>query len=246
MKQRRLPDGWASWFLILAAAVPAAATTRLAWTILSGSVDDAYGSQDPPATGRDLLGIRWSNLWINSSIPTMLLTGLVVLIVLAALVTAGRPRALTPIGTARTLATLVAAFTALLGLIGVAGFAAQLTGLLPINMWSGPTGSKLDAFAPDVAAVLATTVVAIAATAALAHHDPDPDPDIDIDIADGEALDEETSAEAAAVDAAVDVRVAAEVVAPQAAAHEPCRPQAPSPRSFPTASASDLEHYRRR
>jgi len=166
MDQRSVLGGRAWWFFVLAAAVPAAAAARLGWVVLGGSVDDAFGSQDPPATGATLLGIRWSNLWSNSSLPLLLVVALLPLLVLAAAVRAGGSGA-APSPTARGAAALVAAATSVLGVVGVGGFVAQLTGLLPVVTWSSPTGSKVDGFAPGAAAVLVTAVLGWATTSVL-------------------------------------------------------------------------------
>lgn len=158
--------GWAAWPLVLTAAFPAAVSTRLGWWELSGTADHGL-TQSPPLSGTGLLGQRWSNLWwSHPTLTTLLLSALLPLLVLAAVLLAQRPSALVPTGAARTAATAVAAFTTALGALGVAGFLAQATGLMPVDVWSG-TPSERDAFAPFAAVVLLTAVLGAAATAVL-------------------------------------------------------------------------------
>jgi len=129
----------------------------------------------------------------------------------------------------------VAVATSLLGVTGVVGFLAQVTGLLPVVTWSSPTGSELDGFTPAVAAVLVTSVLAVAATTVLWPRDSGADED-------GEAVEEEVEE---------DVEEATEVLAG-------ARPPTPDPVSLPeladaravpvlpSVPVTDLDLYRRR
>lgn len=227
---RRVPAGWAAWFLVLAAALPPAATVRLGWVVLGGSVDASFGTQDPPLTGLALTANRWANLWQVQTLPGLLLTGLLPLVLLAGLVVTGRPRALVPTGSGRGAATVVATATAALGLASVAGFVALAAGLLPLTMWTGYTGSPLDAYAPDAAAVLTTAVVGVVTAALLWPREDDAEDDAgDGHLGGGAPLDEPAA-------------VPQDEGAPVPVAPTPRGPTAPE--GFPTVTDTDL--YRRR
>jgi len=236
--------------------VPAAAGARLGWVVMDGSLDGVFGTQDPPATGATQLGIRWSNLWTYPSLPQLLLTALLPLLVLAAATLAGRPRALVPPATARRVATVVAAGTAVLGVAGVAGFVAQTSGLLPVITWSSPTGSKVDGFAPAAAAVLVTAVVGVAATGVLwprEHRAPAGAGGADgtgVPLPDGAGPEDAGfdggRSDDAGSDDAGSGRAALGSAVPEPAGAPPELPGARSLPALPTVASADLDLYRRR
>jgi len=162
MDQREVPGGWAAWFLVFAAAAPMAVIICLGWKVMTGSADDLSSSQGPALTGVDLLGDRWSRLWMIESVPLLPLMALLPLTLLAVLVVAGRPRAFVPTSTSRLVATFVAAVTALLGLLEGVGVACQVLGVLPGLSWGAVMGSQVEVSAPLAAMACTTTIMGIA------------------------------------------------------------------------------------
>jgi hypothetical protein len=239
MDHRRVPRGWAAWFLVLAAALPDALIVRFGWKVLTGSADESFGLGDRSLTGVEVLGNRWTILWMIPSVPILPLMGLLPLVVLVVLVLADRPRSLVPTGVGRVAAVLVAAVTALLGLTGSVAVGAQVLGLLPALGWGGYTGSQLEAWAPTAAVVFTTTVVAAAVVVVLSSRERgrgdiagDAEEDVvdDVDLATGLAGEPEE-----------DTRVRA--LPPVAVAADPAEIRPPAPPSLPVPA--DLDLYRR-
>lgn len=249
MDRRRLPDGWAAWFLIAATALPVAAVIRISWLTLNGSMDvwSTPSASGQALLGQGLLGSRWELLWVLSFTASLLLSGLIPLLVLAALVLAGRPRALVPQGLAREAATLTAAITATLGVAGVVGFLAQAAGQLPPTDTYTGIQSQVDVFAPGAAAVLITAVLGVSATAVLwpwhrRSHQQAEQPTVPDPLA--EELATEQDGDEATMKTVSDRVAGAE---PSASAPTPpqLQPQPFTPPALPTPSTADLDLYRR-
>jgi len=234
MGQRRVPTGVAAWFLVLAAALPMAVIIRLGWKVMTGSADDLT-SQGPALTGLDLLGDRWSRLWMIESVPLLPLMALLPLTLLAVLVVADRPRVLVPTSISRLLATFVAATTTLLGLIEGVGVICQVLGVLPGLSWGGVMGSQVEVYAPIVAMAGTTTIMGATAASLLWPRR-------------GDQLTHEESSEQTASDGAVqngaDDDGAAEEVVPDVVMARPALHQ--SAQQLPVPPATDLDLYRRR
>ncbi|MGI4895942.1 MAG: hypothetical protein ACRYF3_12595, partial [Janthinobacterium lividum] len=234
-------DGWAAWFLVLAAALPVTVIIRLGSKVLTGSADEPGGSQVRVLTGLDLLGDRWSLLWMIGSLQLLLLTALLPLVVLAALVLVDRPRWLVPSGAGRLAATLVAAVTALLGLTGSAGVIAQVSGLLPGLSWGSATGSQVEAYGPVATVVCTTTVLGAISTVVLW---PRRGAGL-IDRARIDTLVEETVVEGA-LQGRPSEEGSIEPVVPEAVVARSAPHRARALPDVPVPSASDLDLYRRR
>jgi hypothetical protein len=126
--------------------------------VLGGSADGIVQEVPPPA-GPELLGNRWSTLWSGPSVPILLATTLLPLLVLA---------------------TGLAALTTAAAAAGVLGFLAQVFGVLPVTGWSGVTGSKVDAFSVGAVTVFTTAVLGAVVTGVVAGvarpAEPEPEP----------------------------------------------------------------------
>lgn len=234
MGQRRIPAGAAEWFLVLAAALPMAVIIRLGWKVMTGSADDLT-PQGPALAGLDLLGDRWSKLWMIESVPLLPLMALLPLTLLAVLVVADRPRVLVPTTISRLLATLVAAVTALLGLIEGVGVICQVLGVLPGLSWRGIMGSQVEVYAP-IAAMAGTTTIMGAAAASLLwprRRDQATHAEIIEQTSADEAVQDVADGDGTAEEAAVNVVMA------QTTLHQ-------SAQQLPAPPATDLDLYRRR
>ncbi|WP_432572603.1 hypothetical protein [Kineococcus sp. SYSU DK005] len=264
MHHRRAFEGWAAWFLVLAAALPVAVIARLAWKVLTGSADDPSTSPQRVLHGADLLGARWSSFWAIQSMPLLPLMTLVPLVLLAAVVLTAPAltapaRALVPTPLARAAATLVAATTTGLAALGCAGVSTQVLGWLPGLGWGYVTGSQVEAYAPLAAVVLTTSVTAATLTAILwprksqgrtseALTGPRTDQDADHDAlqdAEQDVAKDRTDAEGPGG------QLTPEALAPEAPTREalepkPARQHLSAPQGVPVPSASELELYRRR
>lgn len=246
MDQRKVSNGWAAWFLILAAAAPATVILRVGWKVMTGSADEPFGLQDRALTGLELLGNRWSSPWMIQSISTLPLIGLLPLVVLAALVVAERPRALVPTHIGRLAATLVAASTAALGLIGTIGLSAQLSGLLPGLGWGSITGSQVEAYGPVAALVLTTTVLGVATTAVLwPRKSTERNDEAAIVPVVGETVGEEATEDGASADRPAEPDRPKVIAGPRVIAAPDALPPAVGPSALPLPSATDLDLYRR-
>jgi len=239
MDHRRLRDGWVAWVLVLAAALPTAATIGLGWLAFSGSWDS------PPArsratTGRELLAYRWSDFWFNTPATTLLLTSLLPLLVLAVAALVDRPHFLLPTVAGRKAATTVGVVCTCLGLIEIVGFLGQLTGLLPVQSWNALT-PELMAFAPFAAVAFSYLVLSAVITAVLwPRGDEEP----------AERPPNDSAVEAAVAEEAIAARAAQPIPTSEAvrAQPEPSQPgllQPETPSAMPTPSAADLDRYRR-
>ncbi|MEW1959863.1 hypothetical protein [Kineococcus sp. NPDC059986] len=246
MADRRLPDGWAAWPLLLTSATSLAATGHAAWSVLGGSADGIVQEVPPPA-GPELLGNRWSTLWSGPSVPILLATTLLPLLVLAAAVVAERPRAVAPRGTARSVTNGLAALTTAAAAAGVLGFLAQVVGVLPVTGWSGVTGSEVDAFSVGAVTVLTTAVLGAVVTGVVAGvarpAEPEPEP--------APAAPSHPGAEDPGLSdpAPPELDVPApEPVRPEAVPSEPVEPRPTEPRStpYPRLAPGDVDLYRRR
>jgi len=234
MGQRRVPAGVTAWFLVIAAALPIAVIIRLGWKVMTGSADDLT-SQGPALTGLDLLGDRWSRLWMIESVPLLPLMTLLPLTLLAVLVVADRPRVLVPTALSRFLATFVAVTTALLGLIEGVGVICQVLGVLPGLSWGGVMGSQVEVYAPIAAMAVTTTVMGAAAASLLWPRRGDQLPHAEIN--------EQTDSEEADQNGTDDDRTADEAV-PDVVMARPALHQ--SAQELPAPTATDLDLYRRR
>ncbi|NIZ90339.1 hypothetical protein [Kineococcus rubinsiae] len=237
MDHRKVPNGWAAWFLVLAAALPIVVIICFGGKVLTGAADEVFGLQDRALTGLDLLGSRWSSLWLIQPVLILPLVGLLPLIVLAALVVADRPQALVPVSVGRGAAALVAAITSLLGLAASVAVIAQLLGLLPGLGWGSVTGSQMEAYAPVAAIVFTTSVLGIAATAVLwprRHGQHDDEAGVVEGVTEDGFTEDEAGADGAMEQTMSEAVVARPVVHPPVALPD-----------LPVPSVKDLDLYRR-
>ncbi|WP_432534661.1 hypothetical protein [Kineococcus arenarius] len=199
-RRARRPGAWGGWALTAAVAVPPAVCLVTAWRVLDGSLDTTFGLVDPAtgmlngpqgqasATSAQLLAERWSLLWQLQPPHVPLLAGALGTVVLAALVLAGRPAAAVPRAGARWAATAVAGCTALAALAALAGFVAQVAGLLPRGTWL--VGTPFLSHGTAAGVLVLTTALATAAALTLLRAPGEPEDEIDDETGD-ETGDEE-------------------------------------------------------
>jgi hypothetical protein len=245
--RRRLPNGWVAWLLVLVALLPTVLVIRLGWLVFDGSWDGFVGQSQ--SEGMTLLGERWTNFWWASpAVPSLLIAGVLPLLLLTVIVITDRPRALVPTTAARHAATAVAVTTALLGLVGTAGFVAQFSGLLPVQAWPSYGSSVQDAFAPFAAVTVVYVGLSLAVVAALWPQQGQEQGQRggEGSVPDRSVGEETTEDEAATPRAVPETAETAETVRAQPQPLHPGPPQPATPPNLPTPSASDLDLYRRR
>ena len=258
------PGGWASWLLVAAAAAPVLVLGEVARRHLGGGLDARYFGATAGSGGDDAVGLglgwstRFSLLWTAVPVPEVLLTALAGLLVLCALVVAGRPAWLVPGRWGRRAAAGVAALAAaesLIALLTLAGRADDSEregfGGLSITYYVPPTG-RFPEIAP-VLALLAVTTVLPALAALVLWRDGDGAPagrgDDDDDVDEVDEVDEAPGADG---DDTGDLGATPAVTTPTAAAPgTPAAPPAvagrgpgPAP-GIPTVPAHELDAYRR-
>ncbi|MBB2901049.1 hypothetical protein FHR75_001837 [Kineococcus radiotolerans] len=257
------PGGWASWLLVAVAAAPVLVLGEVARRHLGGGLDARYFGATA-GSGEDAVGLglgwstRFSLLWTAVPVPEVLLAALAGLLVLCALVVAGRPAWLVPGRWGRRAAAGVAALAAaesLIALLTLAGRADDSEregfGGLSITYYVPPTG-RFPEIAP-VLALLAVTTVLPALAALVLWRDGDGAPagrgDDDDDV---DEVDEVDAAPDADGDDTGDLGATPAVTTPTAAAPgTPAAPPAvagrgpgPAP-GIPTVPAHELDAYRR-
>ena len=259
------PGGWASWLLVAAAAAPVLVLGEVARRHLGGGLDARYFGATADS-GEDAVGLglgwstRFSLLWTAVPVPEVLLAALAGLLVLCALVVAGRPAWLVPGRWGRRAAAGVAALTAaesLIALLSLAGRAdeseREAFGGLSITYYVPPTG-RFPEIAPVLALLAVTTVLPALAALVLWRDGDDAPPGRgdDGDDGDDEVGDADDAGDPGAVGAgARGADGAGGDPGPVPAGTAPATPPAvagrgpePAP-GIPTVPAHELDAYRR-
>jgi len=155
------------WLLVAAAALPAVLAGDVSRRILGGALDASYGGGFDSAGSQPVsLTQRWELLQFTASPESGALTSALALVVVAAVVLAGRPAALVPGRPARWLAVAVGAATALVGLGSLVGMLVYAGRDVPPPEQGGNYGGTPDylTLAPRVGVAVLAVVLAVFAT----------------------------------------------------------------------------------
>lgn len=233
------PGRWASWLVVAVSAVPPLALAVLGRRFLGGGADAAYvGTRAAPGDG-DGIDLGWSNrfglLWMTVPVPQVLLAALCGVLVVAALVVAGRPDWLVPRRWAARVGAGAAALTALESLVSLVSLVTRAGeperesfGGSQISYYIPSTGEFPELLGVLALLVVTTALPALAALVLWRAVDPTAGP-----------------VPAAPAEPAAPTAVDGE---PEPAA-EPAPDPAPAPQAgvadVPKPSADDLDAYRR-